>query len=67
MTDGERIKTDDKLSKFLGRVQAMRWRSGNVPKIWNSQYRFALSNDLIKIGWGGVLELTEDGAGLAQS
>jgi hypothetical protein len=60
----ERIKTDKQLPKFLLLVRTMRWRQG-VPKVWNEQFRFALGDGLVKIGWGGLIELTDDGAALA--
>jgi hypothetical protein len=29
--------------------------------VWGDQVRFSLSNNLVKVGWGGVLELTPEG------
>lgn len=56
---------DEKLIKFLKLVPSARWR--DVPKVWNEQLRAALSDDFIKIGWGGVIELTDAGKTAARS
>ena len=47
---------DEKLIEFLQRVPSARWR--NVPKGWSEQFRTALSDRLVKVGWGGIIELT---------
>lgn len=48
-----------KLTEFLRVVKS----SGrNIPNhVWGEEKRSALSDNLIKIGWGGVLELTDLG------
>jgi hypothetical protein len=56
MADGER------LTKFLSIVPTAGagW-CRNVPPVWNAELRAALSDNLIKIGWGGRIELTDAG------
>lgn len=51
----------DRLAKFLNLVPGARWRSRTVPAVWSGEVREALGDDLIKIGFGGVIELTEAG------
>jgi hypothetical protein len=51
----------DRLAKFLSLVPSARWRSRTVPAAWSNEVRAALSDDLIKIGFGGAIELTEAG------
>lgn len=51
----------DRLTKFLQIVFTSRMRSGAVPKVWAVEYRQALSDGLVSIGWGGVLDLTDEG------
>lgn len=57
--EGAAPEDDDRLAEFLEIVSGGGWR--DVPRIWNEQIRAALSDDLIKIGWGGVLEITDAG------
>lgn len=47
---------DEQLIKFLKLVPSAHWR--DVPKCWNEQLRAALSDRLVKVGWGGIIELT---------
>lgn len=49
----------ERLVKFLSLVPGARWRS--APPTWNVELQTALSDDLVKIGWGGILELTDAG------
>jgi len=55
MTEGH-----EKLIKFLSVVKTARFR--HVPPVWNIQMRQALNDSLIRVGWGGVLELTDAGS-----
>jgi hypothetical protein len=49
------------LAKFLSVVgQGPGWRNG-VPAVWNDEMRAALGDDLVKVGFGGVIELTKAG------
>lgn len=52
---------EDKLTKFLGIVLNANWRGDDMPKVWNEQLRAALSDQLVTVGWGGVLKLTDRG------
>lgn len=54
----------NELRNFLGLVKSETFRSGSVPRIWNLEYRKALSDGLISIGWGGKLGLTDEGDAL---
>jgi hypothetical protein len=48
-----------KLTEFLHVVKS---NGRNVPShVWGEEIRRALSDNLIKIGWGGALELTDAG------
>jgi len=49
----------DRQCDFLSRVGVSRWR--NVPKDWREEFREALSDSLVTVGWGGVIELTDAG------
>jgi hypothetical protein len=49
----------DRMKAFLSLVKTARWR--DVPKVWSSELREALNKNLVRSGWGGVLELTEIG------
>jgi hypothetical protein len=49
----------DRLKNFLALVRAGGWRSPTPT--WNEELRSALSDGLVKVGWGGVLELTDVG------
>ncbi len=50
---------DEKLAKFLKLVPGASWRM--PPAVWNEQLRRALSDHLVTVGFGGVLELTSAG------
>lgn len=52
----------EKLINFLALVPCMSWRE--PPKVWNEQLREALSENYVKVGFGGVLKLTEAGAAI---
>lgn len=58
-TMDEEPRFDPQLIKFLKVADTARWR--DVPKVWNVQLRAALGDSLVKVGWGGVIELTEAG------
>lgn len=47
---------DERLIKFLQIVPSAGWRK--VPKGWNEEFRKALSDGLVKVGWGGIIQLT---------
>jgi hypothetical protein len=51
--------SDEKLLKFLSIVPRANWL--HVPSVWNEQLRQALGDNLIRVGWGGRIELTEAG------
>ena len=48
---------ENRLHKFLRVVSGMR----EVPSTWNEELRRAFSDDLIRHGFGGRLELTDAG------
>lgn len=50
---------DDQMRKFLTLVQTARWT--RAPRVWNPQLREAIGNRHIKVGFGGVLEITDEG------
>lgn len=58
------METDEKLSRFLKIVPSANWR--HVPEVWGEQFRRALSDNLVKVGWGGWIELTESGRSFGQ-
>ena len=61
------MTADETMKKFLERVQSANWIQP-PPKIWNRQYREALSEGFVKVGWGGRLALTDAGrTALSQS
>jgi len=47
------------VAKFLDLVPTARWRQ--PPSVWNEALRVALSDGLIRVGFGGILMLTEKG------
>lgn len=51
--------TDRNMEVFLSLVPLAGWR--DVPRVWSEQFREALSGGLVKVGWGGVIELTDAG------
>jgi len=52
---------------FLALVPLAGWRR-SVPPTWRDELREALSGGLVKVGWGGIIELTETGdAAVAKS
>lgn len=56
---GREEALEDRLVQFLNLVKTNRWRS--VPLVWGEQLRYAISERLIRVGWGGVIELTDAG------
>jgi hypothetical protein len=50
-----------KLAEFLELVRRMDFRAGQVPKVWNSEYREALSSGLLEIHFAGSIRLSEKG------
>lgn len=56
---------DEKTIKFLTLVPGAGWRANNransIPTVWNEQVRAALSDQLIAIGFGGAVRLTDAG------
>lgn len=50
----------DKLRRFLGLVASGDWRDPPV-HVWGEEIRRALSDQLVTIGFGGVLKLTDAG------
>ena len=46
-----------RLHKFLRMVPGM----GNVPPNWNFELQKALADSLVRVGFGGKLELTDAG------
>lgn len=50
---------DEKMVKFLDLVPTANWRL--PPAVWSEQLQAALSDNLVTVGWGGVLKLTESG------
>jgi len=51
--------SDEKLIRFLKAADGARW--SHVPSVWLEQLRTALNENLVKVGWGGIIELTETG------
>lgn len=49
----------DRDTRFLSLVRTARWR--DVPPAWRECLRSALSSGWVRVGWGGVLELTAQG------
>jgi hypothetical protein len=47
---------NEKLREFLDIAATANWR--HVPTVWGPQLREALSESFIKVGWGGVIQLT---------
>lgn len=57
---GNEEKTmEDKLKTFLELVKTMNWKQ--PPSVWNEQLRASLGDQLVTVGWGGVLKLTDRG------
>lgn len=56
---------DEKLIRFLKAADGARW--AHVPDVWLEQLRAALSQRLVKVGWGGIIELTEAGKAAKRS
>jgi hypothetical protein len=47
---------DDRLREFLDVTSTANWKQ--PPRVWAPQLREALSESYVKIGFGGVLQLT---------
>lgn len=58
------MTTDDRLMKFLKLVPSANWRM--PPPVWNKQFRHALSDRLVTVGFAGVLKLTDAGRTFGQ-
>lgn len=52
---------ETKLQKFLSIVRTADFRSGEVPRVWASEYHEALSSGLVSIHFGGSIRLSEAG------
>lgn len=50
-----------RLAEFLALIRGGSFSNGRPPRVWNAEYREALGSDLVRIGWGGKIELTEAG------
>ena len=46
-------------TKFLYVCQTAKWHS--VPRTWATEFRDALSGGLVRVGFGGIIELTSAG------
>jgi hypothetical protein len=53
----------DRLTEFLRLVRVARWRG--APHNWSIELRQALNDDLVSVGFGGLLKLTDKGEALA--
>lgn len=55
------------MRKFLTIVRDAGWRTttNRVPRVWAEEYREALSGKLVRIGFGGSIELTDEGKAAA--
>ena len=51
--------SDDRLLDFLKMVPHAHWRQ--PPFVWGEQLRRAMSENLVMVGWGGILKLTDAG------
>ena len=56
---------DEKLINFLARARHANWRE--PPAVWNEQLRQALSENLVTVGWGGVIKVTDAGWALVKA
>lgn len=50
-----------KMHEFLSAVRTSDFHSGKVPRVWNDEYREALSSSYVAIHFGGSVRLTEAG------
>lgn len=57
----------ERLRQFLSLVKDGSFNSGDVPKVWNEQYRTAISDGLINIGFGGRLKVSDRGTKVLNS
>lgn len=53
------MMADRNMEVFLSLVPLAGWKE--VPPPWQDKFREALSAGLVKMGWGGIIELTELG------
>ena len=51
----------ERLVNFLALVRKGSFSNGRPPSVWSAEYREALSASLVRIGWGGRIELTDAG------
>ncbi len=51
----------DNLLSFLGLVRDNSYQFDDVPKARANDLRRALSNNLVRVGFGGLIELTQSG------
>lgn len=63
--DRDRVDTDmsdpndERLQAFLILVKTANWKA--PPRCWNEEFRRALNESLVGIGFGGILHLTFSG------
>lgn len=50
----------DRMRTFLSLVSSANWRT--PPRVWNEEFRSALNDGLVRVGWGGILVVTKEGA-----
>jgi hypothetical protein len=55
---------DERLQAFLILVKTARWRA--PPRCWNEEFRRALNDRLVSVGFGGILYLTLGGEYFAE-
>ncbi len=55
-----------KVPQFLALVRDVGFRF-SVPSVWNAEFRAAMSDNLVQVGFSGKLELTEGGRNLLKS
>ena len=53
------MSDENRLIAFLKVARLAEWRL--VPTVWNAELREALSDNLVTVGFGGVLRVTENG------
>ena len=51
----------ERLVNFLALVRNGSFSNDRPPSVWSAEYREALSASLVRIGWGGRIELTDAG------
>jgi hypothetical protein len=59
--------SDERLQAFLILVPTANWRAHNgPPKCWNEEFRRAISDGMISIGFGGIIKLNPIGKYFAE-